>query len=375
MKILMLGRIGLLDVGGGDKVQIERTAAGLRDLGVEVDIKTGFGIDFSDYDLVHVFQLDWTPETYFYALDVKKAGKPLVLSPIHHSVAEVKRFDDEYAFDFRRLSAVLFKEQHARDTFKNVYRSLFRWKKAPSTFKSIFIGLKNMHRKTLEMADVVLVQTEKEAEDLKHTYGRDFNWVKVVNGVGEQFINPPENPENPLGIKDYILCVGRIEPRKDQLSLIKAVEALRERLGQDIPLVLIGGKPRGRHFEYIYKFDKALKGFSWISYIPKVLYEQMPSFYSNAKVGASVSWFESTGLTSLEALFCGANVVVTGSRVQEYLGDLGHYAKPGDVGSIVQALEDAYKSPSPQVSEQMKLTYTWDNAASQTLEVYKNILQ
>ena len=47
MKVLMLGRIGLLEKGGGDKVQIEHTARELGKLGVSVDIKTDLSVDAS----------------------------------------------------------------------------------------------------------------------------------------------------------------------------------------------------------------------------------------------------------------------------------------------------------------------------------------
>mgnify|MGYP006288621869 CR=1 FL=1 len=226
MKVLMLGRIGLLDQGGGDKVQIENTASELRKMGVEVDIKCGLKTNLTPYDLVHVFQLDWTPETYLYAKKVKDEHKPLILSPIHHSVKEVAKFDIEYAFDLRRVSKWLFKKQHSRDTFKNVYRSLFNPKKAGPTWKSVLMGFKKMHKKTLALSEVVLVQTSLEARDLKETYDVDFKWEKIPNGVGKQFINPEglENPFKNEGFKDYILCVGRIEPRKNQLSIIEAVK-------------------------------------------------------------------------------------------------------------------------------------------------------
>ena len=370
MKVLMLGRIGLLEKGGGDKVQIEHTARELGKLGVSVDIKTDLSVDASPYDLVHVFQLDWTPETYFYAKKVKEAGKPLILSPIHHNIKEVKAFDDKFVFDFRRISKLLFKDQHKRDTFKNVYRSLFDRRKLMPTLKSVFIGLEKMHQKTLLMANMVLVQTDLEAKDLQETYKVSFKWVKVPNGVGVQFLHH-QNYQNPLGIGDYILCVGRIEPRKNQLTLINVLKELREELGSDIKLVLIGKLPGKQHFEYIYRFKKKLEENPWIVYIQQVPYEQMPSYYHFAKVGVSVSWFESTGLTSLEALFSGTNVVAAGDRAKEYLGGLAYYCRPDDPESIKEALKKALSSPPPLVPENLKSVYTWENAAKKTLEVYK----
>ncbi len=373
MKVLMLGRFELLTKGGGDKVQVENTASELRKLGVEVDIKTDLNFDPSGYDLVHVFQLDWTPETYLYAKRVKKFGKPLVLSPIHHSVKEVELFDSTYVFDFRRLSKLLFKDQFKRDTFKNVYRSLFSPGKSYPTLFSIIHGFKRMQKETLEMSDIVLVQTQLEANDLEETFGVKIKCEKVLNGVGDNFLKPREF-SNPLSITDYILCVGRIEPRKNQLNVIRAVKALRSETGKDIKLVFIGTMSELKHFEYTYYFKNALKRNSWILHINQVPHEEIPAYYHFAKVGVSASWFETTGLTSLEALLSGANAVAAGLRAQEYLGDHASYCTPNDITSIKDALKKEYFSPRPNDLEDLKREYTWENAAKKTLDVYNKLL-
>ena len=111
MKVLMWSRVDLFDIGGGDLIQMQTTAKELKKLGVESKISTDINEDISAYDLIHVFQMDWTPETYFYAKKAKEAGKPLVVSPIHHSVKEVTRFDNEYAFGFRKIISFFFKEE------------------------------------------------------------------------------------------------------------------------------------------------------------------------------------------------------------------------------------------------------------------------
>ena len=84
----MLGRYHLMEHGGGDKVQIENTARELRALGADVEIKTDEDFIPQNYDIIHLFQLDWTPETYLYAQKAHDAGKPIILSPIHHSIKE-----------------------------------------------------------------------------------------------------------------------------------------------------------------------------------------------------------------------------------------------------------------------------------------------
>ena len=373
MKVLMQGRYELLSKGGGDKVQIENTASELRKIGVDVDVLAGDCGDYSKYDLVHLFQLDWTPETYFHAVEAKKANKPLVLSPIHHSVKEVKRFDDLYVYDFRRIAKILFRDQHRRDTFKNVYRCFFNPHKVVPTLKSMVIGLKKMHQRTLQMSDMVLVQTQAEAVDLKETYGVDIRWRKVVNGVGEQFMNQ-EFFENNLGVTDYVISVGRIEPRKNQLTIVEAVDKLRKSTGRDIKLVFIGTLKSEKHFEYKFRFLKALKKYPWITHIEHVPYHDIPSYYHFAKVCVSASWFETTGLTVLEALFCGTNAVASGDRAKEYVGDLISYCDPASVDSIYSAVAKEYSAPRPQVRADMYKDYTWENAAKATLGVYKEVL-
>ena len=372
MKVLMWSRVDVFDIRGGDLVQIEATADELRKLGVEVDISNDLGQDLKKYDLIHVFQMDWTPETYFYAKRAKGAGKPLVLSPIHHSVKEVTRFDDEYAFGFRKLISTFFKEQHHRDTWKNIYRSLKDRRKLKPTIYSIFLGLENMHKKTLAMSDVVLVQTEAEARDLVKTYGVKIKYVNVSNGVGKHFVDTIDY-ESPLDIEGYILVVGRVEARKNNLNIIEAVKNFMRENEVDTNLVFVGGK-NANHGSFLKEFDSEVAKHSWVTYVPHTPWEEMPGLYHSAKVLISASWFETSGLTILEALFSGANAVAAGERAKEIVGDLVSYCDPGDVRSITKAIEEAYSAPPPKVPKKMKEEYTWENAARKTKKVYEDLL-
>lgn len=374
MKVLMLGRHHLLEQGGGDKIQIENTCKELRKMGVEVEIKTNSNFNPAEYDLVHIFQLDWTPETYFYSKKVAKFGKPLVLSPIHHNIEEVKKFDDTYVFDFRRISRLLFKDQFKRDTFKNVYRSLTDTKKFLPTLFSVFYGFKRMQREVLEMSDIVLVQTNLEAQDLESTFGTKLDYRVVQNGVSSEFSSKIKYP-NPLGFEDYIISVGRIEPRKNQLNLIKALQLLREKEKKDLQLVLIGKISKFKHFEYTTIFKKYLRENNWIHHFEKVSYSEMPAFYQHAKVGVSASWFETTGLTSLEALFCGANAVASGERAKECLKDYAFYCRPENIESISDAVLRAFIAPRPEVAPEFASEYTWEKAADKTLSAYMEVME
>jgi len=374
VKILMLARSDIFSVPGGDTVQIQNTAQELKKLGVEVDVVADSKVDITKYDLVHVFQLDWIPETYFYVVKAQKHGKPIVLSPIHHAEREVKKFDDVYTFGLRRLVGLVVKKQEHRDILKNIYRSFHNKAKLLPTLKGAYFGYRKSQREALITSNIVLVQTNCEAQDLKTTYGVDFKWEKVVNGVSEQFL-VSQAYQNKLGITNYIICVGRIEARKNQLTIIEAVKVLRrEEEFKDIKLVFLG-KRSEHHKSYIAKFDGALKENSWIVHPGFIPQEDIPSYYHFAKVGISASWFETTGLTSLEALFCGTNVVASGARAKELLGDLAVYCDPASVVSVTNALRQAYQRVVAPVPASFRQEYTWANAASQTLAVYRQLLK
>ena len=373
MKVLMCGRFDLFEKPGGDTVQIKNTATELQKLGAEVDICTSSDRDFSAYDLIHIFQLDWIPEIYFFVKKAKDSQKKIVFSPIHHNIYEVKKFDDIYAFDFRRISRILFKDQFKRDTFKNLYRSVFDSRRLGPTLFSVLNGFKNMQRQILQWSDVVLVQTELEASDLKKTFGVENTWVKVPNGVGENYLDVSDLT-NPLDINDYVICVGRVEPRKNQLSIIEAMKKFREETKSDVSLVLIGYLGERKHFEYSGKFKKELEKNKWIKHITKVPYDRMPAYYKFSKVGVSASWFETTGLTSIEALFCGANAVASGERARECLGNYASYCCPDNIDSIKEAIITQYYLPRPVVDPELRKIYTWKNAAEKTLNAYNNLL-
>lgn len=230
-----------------------------------------------------------------------------------------------------------------------------------------------MYKWVLENSNIVLVQTVREAADLKDTYGVEIKWAKVSNGVGQVFLDKYTS-DTALGIRNYVLCVGRIEPRKNQLSIIEAVKKLRAETKEDIKLVFVGAKSKHKHYEYFYRFNKELDENHWIKHINFMNYESMPSLYADSKVCVSASWFETTGLTSLEALMCGANAVASGDRAKEYLGEYASYCDPGDVESIKEAIKKEYYAPRPDLSETFKNSYTWKNTAKETLEAYNSLL-
>jgi glycosyltransferase involved in cell wall biosynthesis len=101
----------------------------------------------------------------------------------------------------------------------------------------------------------------------------------------------------------------------------------------------------------------------------------LASAYAAAKVHAQVSWFETPGLSSLEAALAGCNIVVSDRGcTRDYFKNYAWYCDPADIDSICHAISEAYYSPKRHDLKLHMLNYTWDKVAKKTWDAYHRIL-
>src|SRR6476659_304125 len=104
--------------------------------------------------------------------------------------------------------------------------------------------------------------------------------------------------------------------------------ALREeRLnGTRFQLYLVGD-PAPHHMSYFHECQK--QAGNNIHFVRQVSQAELVEYYSKAKVHVLPSWFETAGLSSLEAAAMGCNVVITRKGdAHEYFGDEAEYCDP-----------------------------------------------
>jgi glycosyltransferase involved in cell wall biosynthesis len=167
--------------------------------------------------------------------------------------------------------------------------------------------------------------------------------------------------------KDLILCVGRIEGIKNQINLIRGINGTKYRL-------IIIGSPSPNQTAYYNACRKmAMANIVFIDNIPQ---ESLVEYYQRAKVHVLPSWFETTGLSSLEAGAMGCNIVITDKGdTREYFEDFAFYADPGDPASILSAIDKAAEADfKEELRAKIISQYTWSLAAEKTLEAYKEII-
>lgn len=361
LKILFLSRASLFTIQGGDTIQILKTAEALRKLNIAIDIKlcNEKNIPYSSYTLIHFFNI--RPADMM--LHIKKSNLPYVVSTIYVDYAKPVAQKAEGTRD-RILN--LFSSD-AQEYVKTMAKAILRSEQIVS-----YAYIWRLHRRsvrwTLKNAAELLPNSESEYNRLLAAYGIVKKYTVIPNAADIDIFNY-SNEDIISKDSNMVLCVARIEQRKNQLNLIKALN------DTDFQLYLIGN-PAPNHTGYYNECRRISR--SNIHFIEAITQEGLVQYYKKAKVHVLPSWFETTGLASLEALFCGCNIVVTQyGDTRDYFDTKDFiYCNPESVTSIREAVE---KAASQEINTQLidlaMQKYNWQKTAEKTFSVYKKHIQ
>jgi glycosyltransferase involved in cell wall biosynthesis len=207
---------------------------------------------------------------------------------------------------------------------------------------------------------MLLPNSYNEYKRLSIDYDITHPYKVIPNAIDDNLFNAGVLKKN----NDMIICVARIEGLKNQLNLIKGLNNSKYQL-------YIIGAPSTNQMDY-YQLCKS-EAASNIHFIPYLKQEELLKYYSEAKVHVLPSWFETTGLSSLEAAAMGCNIVITDKGdAKEYFSELAFYCDPGSPESIEKAINNAANSKvDPLLMQKVKEQFTWNIAAEKTIEAYK----
>jgi len=360
IKVLMIARSTIYTSPGGDTKQIEMTAHYLRKLDVKVDIElSNKRLNYDKYDLIHFFNIIRPDDI----LPHLKSSLPSVVSTIYVDFSE---YDKTLRKGISGLILRCFNSNQI-EYIKVIARAVFKGDSLQSLYY-LFNGHSRSIYKIIKRAAFLLPNSNSEYNRFKNDFGIELPFAKVVNAIDPSVFNLEEVEEN-LKYKDHIICVGRIEGRKNQLNLIKAL------VNTEVQLTIIG-KPALNQISYYNECLRVASTGSNIHFLDQTDHKTLASIYKAAKVHVLPSWFETTGLSTLEAAVMGCNIVITNKGdTEEYFMDMAYYCSPGNIESIRGAVIKAYMQPvNSSLRKYVLDNYTWEIAAMQTLEVYKKAL-
>jgi glycosyltransferase involved in cell wall biosynthesis len=133
---------------------------------------------------------------------------------------------------------------------------------------------------------------------------------------------------------EFLLNVGTIEPRKNLITLLKALTLTKN----PIPLVVIGKKRK--HFEELLKFINKEKIFARVMFRENISNDMLPLVYRASSAFVFPSMFEGFGIPIIEALFSGVPVITsTGSCFDEAGGPGTVYVSPQDEQQMAHEID------------------------------------
>jgi glycosyltransferase involved in cell wall biosynthesis len=200
----------------------------------------------------------------------------------------------------------------------------------------------------------VLTVSERTKRDLVELYGVPAERIVVApNGV-----DPAFSPDDGSG--DYVLSVGAIQHRKNQLA---ALEAARE---VGLPLVVAGPDKDPRLADELRRRGARLEGY--------VAIERLAELYRGAACLVQSSRFEGFGLPVVEAMASGTPVVaVSDPALSEVAGDAAVVVgEEGLADGIRTALAERERLVAAGLERAR--AFSWRATAERTLAVYLEVL-
>lgn len=354
LRVLFLMRENVFTQSGGDSILLKRLVEGLQVRGIDVVVDVDGKEDITKFDLVHLFNFALRDHTEALARRCVENNVPYVVTSLY----------EDWPKFFNQMMGTYQCFEH----YLKVGQPKGIWQKLEQEIAKVPASAYWDNTYTATHAKVVLTTGAEETKAVL----RDYPSVPRVMSIalGSEVVDHFDGGKlfiDKFGIKDFVLCVGRLETRKNQLMLLKALE------DTDHTIVFAANS-----FTYQPEYASLCKNFKRKGptvFLEKLTPEELASAYQAAKVHALPSWYELPGLVSLEAARYGANVVASrNGTIEDYLGSDAYFCFPDKAESILNAVEAAYNAPKNEVLKDKVAKFSWDLSVDKHLELYQELL-
>lgn len=318
MRVLFSTYPWAFETPGGGEIQIEKYVEYLPSHEVDVRLYDPWHKNFADVSVFHFFSC--LGGSVHFCSYIKQRGLPLV------------------------ISSSLWINEQTRDLY-------------PS----------DEIRAQLSLADVIVTNSNIESELLSRTFAlpRD-RFATVFNGFEPRFaLADPQLFRDRFDIRGpFVLNVANIEPRKNQLGLVRALKGL------DLPLILIGSRRNKSYADQVFA-----EGGPQVRFIGPFEHADphLASAFKACTAFALPSTLETPGLAALEAAACGAALIITSEgSTREYFADHAHYVDHKDPADIRRGVERALaRGPDPSLQRLVTSRFTWVSVTAELVKVYR----
>jgi glycosyltransferase involved in cell wall biosynthesis len=177
----------------------------------------------------------------------------------------------------------------------------------------------------------------------------------------------------------YLIYVGSEDPRKNLVTLVRALAQLRHEL-PDVELIKVGQSNFTRERQRLIELATQLGVRTAIHFLEDVPEDDLSLLYNFADVSVMPSLYEGFGFPVLEAMACGTPVVYAhAGSLPEIAGKAGAQVFPCDVHTLAGTLLALLKSRDKQLllrrtGRGQAARFTWTATIQSTAAVYGQLI-
>lgn len=356
LRVAMLNRENAWSAPGGDTRIMQQMQEAVRPHSIDI-VFPSLSSECVDADILHFVNMT-LPEPLLSASALAESlGKPFMVTtlfedwnqylvPSHQTFALARQFVEG------RMSHSEMIERVRRQELQNSVPRL------------------NVDR-ALENASVLLACGESEAARIRSEYPNAADRVQVVPFA----VTPPQLVEDhvldsllrTLGFDQFVLCIGRLETRKNQLMLLAALQ------DEDIPIVFATGghTPQPAYRAAVQQWKRRAP----VRYIERVPWHSMSTVIRAASAHVLPSFYELPGLVHLECASAGIPIVAsTWGALSDYLPESAfHACDPIDAESIHRATLNALSNSATPRLQEIASSYTIERLGDTLANIYESL--
>lgn len=223
----------------------------------------------------------------------------------------------------------------------------------------------------------LITVSRSSARDVSEIFGFPEDKIDVIHhGIDTSlFAGQAELSEKlqPLIPQDFALYVGNIEPRKNLVQLVRAIDELRGS-SSSVPLV-IAGRPAWNFEDSMRAIEKSPN----VIYVGFVSDEDRRALMQRCRLFVFPSLYEGFGFPILEAMAAGAPVLSSDKGSLAEVGGPARIIPGSDQEAIAEAMGAAladvsWQESAPENGRRWARRFTWDKSVAEHVRVYGELL-
>lgn len=193
-----------------------------------------------------------------------------------------------------------------------------------------------------QAATKVLAISEQTKQDIIDFIGTEAEKIEVIHqAISPLFFEEADTEQVKVKYnlpEKFILSVGTVEERKNQLSILKALQ-LQE---LNIPVVFVGNPTSYCNDIHKYIAENDLK--EQVVFLRNIPEKDLAAIYQLASLSIYISVFEGFGLPVIESMACGCPVITSNvSCLPETAGDAAILCTPENIEELAQNIQKLLK--------------------------------